>query len=210
MKKLILFLLLWPAFLLPAEAQRTLHGKISDAGGEFVKGAAIKVAGTETGFIADTDGRYEIRGVRFPARIIVSYIGYADTEIDLTGNEAVPYDIVLDDSKNILDEVVVVGFGTQKKSTLSGSVGIVDGATLNQRPVVSAANALQGGVKGIAPLFAFALCVEILVGSCVVGRFIVPVERVFIGRCFQGGVVVHLRVNTLGQLLYGQFYQLCL
>ena len=144
MKKLILFLLLWPAFLLPAEAQRTLHGKISDAGGDPLPGAAIKVAGTETGFIADTDGRYEIRGVRFPARIIVSYIGYADTEIDLTGNEAVPYDIVLDDSKNILDEVVVVGFGTQKKSTLSGSVGIVDGATLNQRPVVSAANALQG------------------------------------------------------------------
>ena len=144
MKKLILFLLLWPAFLLPAEAQRTLHGKISDAGGDPLPGAAIKVAGTETGFIADTDGRYEIRGVRFPARIIVSYIGYADTEIDLTGNEAVPYDIVLDDSKNILDEVVVVGFGTQKKSTLSGPVGIVDGATLNQRPVVSAANALQG------------------------------------------------------------------
>ena len=97
MKKLILFLLLWPAFLLPAEAQRTLHGKISDAGGDPLPGAAIKVAGTETGFIADTDGRYEIRGVRFPARIIVSYIGYADTEIDLTGNEAVPYDIVLEE-----------------------------------------------------------------------------------------------------------------
>ena len=60
MKKLILFLLLWPAFLLPAEAQRTLHGKISDAGGDPLPGAAIKVAGTETGFIADTDGFHQL------------------------------------------------------------------------------------------------------------------------------------------------------
>ena len=151
MKKLILFLLLWPAFLLPAEAQRTLHGKISDAGGDPLPGAAIKVAGTETGFIADTDGRYEIRGVRFPARIIVSYIGYADTEIDLTGNEAVPYDIVLDDSKNILDEVVVVGFGTQKKSTLSGSVDIT---TSNGSANSSASINIRGtlSVNGGSPL----------------------------------------------------------
>ena len=144
MKKTILFLLLSLALILPAEAQRTLHGKISDAAGEPLPGAAIKVVGTDAGFITDVNGLYEIRGIRFPARIVVSYIGYADTEIELTGNEPAPYNIVLDDAGNLLDEVVVVGFGTQKKSTLSGSVGIVDGATLNQRPVVSAANALQG------------------------------------------------------------------
>ena len=144
MKKTFLSLLLALAFLLPASAQRTLTGTITDASGEPLPGAAIKVVGSQAGFITDVNGRYEIQGVKFPMKVVISYIGYADTELDLTGNEPTPYQIILDNSKNLLDEVVVVGFGTQKKSTLSGSVGVVDGSTLNQRPVVSAANALQG------------------------------------------------------------------
>ena len=144
MKKTFLSLLLALAFLLPASAQRTLTGTITDASGEPLPGAAIKVVGSQAGFITDVNGRYEIQGVKFPVKVVISYIGYADTELDLTGNEPTPYQIILDNSKNLLDEVVVVGFGTQKKSTLSGSVGVVDGSTLNQRPVVSAANALQG------------------------------------------------------------------
>ena len=144
MRKKLLFLLLSFLLFIPAEAQQILRGTISDSSGSPLPGAAIKVAGSDKGFVTDINGVYEIRGVRFPARIIVSFIGYADTELELTGNEPVPYNIVLDDSKNLLDEVVVVGFGTQKLSTLSGSVGVIDGTTLNQRPVVSAANALQG------------------------------------------------------------------
>ena len=137
-------MLLTLLFFYQAEAQQILRGTISDSSGAPLPGAAIKVAGTDKGFITDVYGVYEISGIRFPARIVVSFIGYSDTELELTGNEPVPYNIVLDDSKNLLDEVVVVGFGTQKLSTLSGSVGVIDGATLNQRPVVSAANALQG------------------------------------------------------------------
>ena len=144
MKKTFLSLLLALTVALPALAQGTLKGKVTDSSGEPLIGAALKVAGTDKGFLTDLDGNYEITGVKFPAKVIVSFIGYADTEIELTGNETSPYNIVIDEGQNMLDEIVVVGFGTQKKSTLSGSVGIVDGSTLNQRPVVSAANALQG------------------------------------------------------------------
>ena len=146
MRKSILSFLLALAVTLPASAQsgKTLSGKVVDSSGEPLIGAAIKVSGTTQGFLTDLDGNFEITGVKFPAKVTVSFIGYADTEIELTGNEQSPYQIVLDDSKNLLDEVVVVGFGSQKKSLLSGSVGVVDGSTLNQRPVVSAANALQG------------------------------------------------------------------
>ena len=144
MKKTFLSLLLALAVALPALAQGTLTGKITDSSGEPLIGAAIKVAGTTQGFITDFDGNYEITGVKFPAKVVVSFIGYADTEIELTGNEKSPYNIVIDEGQNMLDEIVVVGFGTQKKSSLSGAVGIIDGAKLEGRPVVSAANVLQG------------------------------------------------------------------
>ena len=144
MRKPFLFLLLLLSFSFSAGAQHSLKGTVSDSGGDPLPGAAIKIVGTDSGVITDANGAYETPLLRFPARIVVSYIGYSDTEIELTGNEPIPYNIVLDDSGNLLDEVVVVGFGTQKRSTLSGAVGIVDGSTLNERPVVSAANALQG------------------------------------------------------------------
>ena len=108
MNKHYLLLLLTLLFFYQAEAQQILRGTISDSGGVPLPGAAIKVAGTDKGFITDVNGVYEISGIRFPARIVVSFIGYADTELELTGNEPVPYNIVLDDSKNLLDEVVVV------------------------------------------------------------------------------------------------------
>ena len=121
-----------------------ISGKITDSAGEPLVGASLVIAGTTQGFLTDIDGNFEISGVRFPAKVIVSYIGYSDIELDLTGNEPSPYNIVLDDTQNILDDVIVIGYGTQKRSNLSGAVGIVSGKELNARPVVSAANALQG------------------------------------------------------------------
>lgn len=146
MRRAFLSILLSLAVIAPAFAQRThaLSGKVTDSSGEPLIGAAIKVDGTDIAVITDFDGNYQLPEIKFPARIKVSFVGYADTEISLSGLEKTPYDIVINDSQNLLDEVVVVGFGTQKKSHLSGSVGVVGGAQLNNRPVVSAANALQG------------------------------------------------------------------
>jgi len=146
MKKTLISILLGivAAATVSAQESRALSGTVVDSNGEPLPGAGIIVKGTTTGFITDLDGNYTITGVTFPTTVVISYIGFADTEVTLTGNEKSPYTIKLDASANMLDEIVVVGFGTQKKSILSGSVGVVDGATLQQRPVVSAANALQG------------------------------------------------------------------
>lgn len=127
-----------------AQAPRTIRGIVTDSTGEPLIGASLMVAGTTQGFLTDLDGNYELAGVSFPAKIIVSYIGYADTEIEMTGKEPVPFNIMLDDSQNVLDDVVVIGYGTQKRANLSGAVGTISGKDLNARPVVSAANALQG------------------------------------------------------------------
>ena len=135
-------------FLLPAllnaQTVKTISGTVTDSTGEPLIGASLVVAGTAQGFITDLDGNYVLENVSFPAKITVSYIGYSDIDINLTGDEPVPYNIVLNDSANLLDDVVVIGYGTQKKTSLSGAVGIVSGKELNARPVVSAANALQG------------------------------------------------------------------
>lgn len=146
MRRTFLSILLSLALVFPALAQGThsLSGKVTDSSGEPLIGAAVMVVGTDLAVITDFDGNYLIPSVTFPATIKISYIGYADTEIALTGKENLPYNIQIADSQNLLDEVVVVGFGTQKKSHLSGSVGVINGEKLNNRPVVSAANALQG------------------------------------------------------------------
>ena len=127
-----------------SQTPRTIRGTVTDSSGEPLIGAALMVAGTTQGFITDLDGKYEMTGVAFPAKIIVSYIGYADMEIEMTGKEPAPFNITLDDSQNLLDDVIVIGYGTQKRANLSGAVGTVSGKDLNARPVVSAANALQG------------------------------------------------------------------
>ncbi len=127
----------------PAQTMGSFSGKVVDSSGEPLIGAGVVIKGTTNGSATDYDGNYMLTGISFPVTVVVSCIGYDDSEIHLTGKERQPYVITLNDSRNVLDEIVVVGYGTQKKSSLSGAVGIVDGASL-ERPAVSAANALQG------------------------------------------------------------------
>ena len=127
-----------------AQTSGPLSGKVIDSSGEPLIGAGVIVKGTTNGAATDYEGKYSLKNIKFPATLVVSCIGYEDMEIQVTGKERIPFDITLQDSKNMLDEIVVVGYGTQKKSSLSGAVGIVDGAALEKRPAVSAANALQG------------------------------------------------------------------
>ena len=104
-----------------------------------------KVKGTTNGALSDLDGYYTINA-QVGDQLEISYIGYKTRTIKAVQG---PNNIILqEDSKN-LNEVVVVGFGTQKKVNLTGSVAVVDGKKLTQRPVQSAAQALQGIVPGL-------------------------------------------------------------
>ena len=132
----------------PKTKPAQLTGVVLDENGETLMGAGILIKGTNLGFISGADGSFALKDVKFPATLVVSYIGYSDQEITVNGNEG-HIRIVFNDSMNLLDEVVVVGYGTQKKVNVTGAVSVVDGATLNKRPVTNTAMALQGADPSI-------------------------------------------------------------
>ena len=139
------FLLAFLVLLIPAVAlaQSSLRGVVTDTEGEPLIGASVQVAGTSQYALTDNDGAFSIGNVRFPAQVTVSFMGMADKVLNLTGTEPMPLAVVLE-SDNVLDELVVVGYGTQKRVNLTGAVSVIDGKELNARPVTNTAMALQG------------------------------------------------------------------
>ncbi len=128
-----------------AQQQSTIvKGTVVDNYGEPLIGAGVLVKGTTKGGITNLDGHFEVSGVTYPVTIVASFIGYSDQEVVLNSPSDSPCMIILSSDQNYLDEVVVVGYGTQKKVNLTGAVGVVDGKELQMRPVNSAAQALQG------------------------------------------------------------------
>jgi len=128
------------------QQNKNVTGVILDERGEPVIGANIMVKGTNLGTITDLDGQFTLN-VSSDAILVVSYIGYLTQEITV-GNQTALSIRLVEDSQN-LDEVVIVGFGTQKKVNLTGSVGIATAEDLQSRPVVNATQALQGLVPGL-------------------------------------------------------------
>ena len=125
------------------EKNRTIKGKVLDPSGEPLPAASLMVKGTKTGFFTDVDGNFELSGISYPATLVVSYIGFSDKEVAVAGTES-NLVITLSDVQNLLDDVVVVGYGTQKRVNLTGAVSVIDGKDLNNRPVTNTAMALQG------------------------------------------------------------------
>jgi hypothetical protein len=130
---------------LSASAQKSVvKGTVKDSDGELLMGAGVVVKGTSQGTITDVNGNFELDGVTYPVTLVASFIGMADSEVTLNSAAESPCQIVLGVDENFLNEVVVVGYGTQKKVNLTGAVGVVEGKDLALRPVNSAAQALQG------------------------------------------------------------------
>ncbi|CAK7021165.1 MAG: TonB-dependent receptor P3 [Bacteroides rodentium] len=145
----VILLLLFFAFMLPVGvlAQNIqLNGTVTDVSGESVIGASVLEKGTTNGVITDIDGNFTL-SVSPKATIIISYVGYAPQEIALNGRKELK--VVLKEDTEILDEVVVIGYGTQKKSDVSGSVASVSGDKINNLPTASAEAALQGMAPGL-------------------------------------------------------------
>ena len=153
MRKILILSMLLLLGCFSAAAQggvvRNLKGKVTDSSGEPLPGAALKVEGQQGGFIPGLDGDFELTGVRFPADVVVSFIGYSDMKLHLRGDEPSPYVIVMSDSNYMLDDVVIVGYGTQNRKTLTTSISKVDGASLYNAPVASVGDALKGKVPGL-------------------------------------------------------------
>ena len=125
----------------------TVRGRITAGAGESIVGATVMVKGTQTGVSSDVEGNYEIV-VPGPGSVLVfNYLGYQPQEIAV-GNRT-QIDVRLAEDNNVLDDVVVIGYGTQSRRTLTSAVSKVSGADLEGVPVNSIGDALKGKVPGV-------------------------------------------------------------
>lgn len=128
-----------------SSATKVITGVVTDAKGEPIIGASVTEPGTTRGTVTDVDGKFSLR-VSNNAKVRISYIGCKTQELKASDN----LNISLAEDNALLDEVVVVGFGTQKKANLTGAVATVDVAkTMDARPVSDVTKALQGSVPGL-------------------------------------------------------------
>ena len=149
MKTKILFLLVFVAMCwTTAMAQLTVKGTVvSDSESEPLVGVAILEKGTGNGTITDIDGNYSIQLKNNNATLVVSYVGYTTQNISVNGRSNI--DIRLVDDSKLLDDVVVVGYGTMKKSDISGSVATINKEQMARKVPVNVAQALQGAAAGV-------------------------------------------------------------
>lgn len=128
------------------QQQVKVSGVVKDVTGEPVIGASVLEKGTSNGIITDINGNFSL-AVNPGATLVISYIGYKTQEVQAVAGKVI--NVMLKDDTEMLDEVVVVGFGVQKKVNLTGSVGIATAKEIESRPVTSATQALQGLVPGL-------------------------------------------------------------
>lgn len=121
-------------------------GVVVDQNGETVIGASVVVKGTTNGTITGLDGDFSIPNVKKGDVIVVSYVGYMNSEIIWEGK---PLKIALKEDSKTLDEVVVVGYATVKKANLTGAVSAVDDKVLADRPIVNLGQGLQGTIPNL-------------------------------------------------------------
>lgn len=142
------FAVLFAMFLfLPAAIfSQAVRGIITDSDGELLIGVNILEKGTSNGTSSDVDGSYQLQ-VGADAVLVLSYTGYRTTEVSVNGQSNL--DITMETDVALLSEVVVTGYGSQKKENLTGSVGVVSAKALEARPITNATQALQGQVSGV-------------------------------------------------------------
>ena len=123
-----------------------VKGKVLDANGEPVIGAAVKEQGTTNGTITDFDGNFSLE-TNDGSTLEISYIGYRSQQLKALSGKLLA--VTLHEDTEVLDEIVVVGYGVQKKSDVTGAMIRVDSDDLNSRPVANAFEAMQGKAAGV-------------------------------------------------------------
>ena len=129
-----------------SQQESQCKGVVLDETGETVIGASVLVKGTSNGTITGLDGSFSIPNVKKGAVVVISYVGYKDVELTWNGTDI---RVVMESDTEQLDEVVVVGYGVQKKVNLTGAVSSVKGDAFETRPLADATQGLQGMVPGL-------------------------------------------------------------
>ncbi|MBK9254640.1 MAG: TonB-dependent receptor [Saprospiraceae bacterium] len=130
------------------QAQQVLRGIVKDAkSGDALIGASIQEKGTSNGTITDYEGNYELKLSTSAPTLIFSYVGYVDQEIESGGRTNI--DVMMSESSVLLDQIVVVGYGVQKKSDVTGSISSLKGSELERITTPNVDQALQGKIAGV-------------------------------------------------------------
>ena len=146
LQKPLLSLFLLCSFPLGALAQSLVKGTVKDVSGEPIIGATVKLQGAKAGVITDYDGNFSIQANN-NATLVITYIGYTTETVKVSGRTNIS--VTLQEDAQTLNDVVVIGYGVQKKSDLTGSVASVKTDDLKNLSTSDAAAALQGKVSGI-------------------------------------------------------------
>ena len=144
-KPLVLLFLLC-LFPLGISAQSLVKGLVSDESGEPVIGATVRVVGNNEGTVTDLDGRFQV-SAKSNAQLSISYVGYVTQKVNVGGRTNIA--ITLKSENTALSDVVVIGYGTMKKSDVTGSVVSIDTKSMMKRTPVNVAQALQGAAAGV-------------------------------------------------------------
>ncbi len=146
LQKPLVFLFLLCLFPLGSMAQSIVKGTVNDEAGEPVIGATVSVEGTKTGAITDFNGNYSVEASS-NSTLVFSYVGYLTQKVKVNGRSSI--DVVMKEDAQVLNDVVVVGYGTMKKSDISGSVATINREQMERKIPVNIAQALQGAAAGV-------------------------------------------------------------
>ena len=127
--------------------EQNLSGLVSDANGQALVGATVRAKGTNQGTLTDESGNFQLTVPDNVSTLIFSYLGYTTQEIEINGRTVI--NVTLSESESSLDEVVVVGYGTQRKADITGAIGSVSAELLNNTTYASTGALLQGKVAGV-------------------------------------------------------------
>ncbi|TVZ14080.1 SusC/RagA family TonB-linked outer membrane protein [Maribacter sp. MAR_2009_72] len=145
--KFLTFCILMTHLAIFAQNGISVSGTVTDNDGQPLPGASIIINGTTTGTQTDFDGLYALNDVPENGTLVISYIGYATQKISVNGQTII--NISLSEDSQALDEVVVVGYGTQKKADLTGSITTIKTEDITRTPTSAAMQSLQGKVAGL-------------------------------------------------------------
>lgn len=145
-KGLVALMLLFCTTLTYAQTL-TVTGTVTDATNAPLVGVTVLIKGTSVGEITDVDGKYTLTKVPANGTLVFSYIGYVTQEVAVKNKKTV--DVSLPEDTKALEEVVIVGYGVQKKETVVGAVAPIQGAALAKTPTANLSNALTGRLSGV-------------------------------------------------------------
>lgn len=128
------------------QQQNSCTGTVKDATGEPIIGATIRIEGKTGGTVTDLDGNFALNNIEKGTKLTITYVGYKSQTLTWSGS---PLNITLQDDANMLEETVVIGYGTVKKADLAGSVAVLDSKSFKDQPVARVEDALNGRMSGV-------------------------------------------------------------